>query len=250
MNYKEFDNISCYEEFEIQSSLMGISKVDILRNIGHKIDNYYFFVSDDGIFNWFDIEGNHVQEPRVLEKINCINIPKTITKCIIPNGVISIDDCTFYECNSLKEITIPDSVTSIGEYAFYHCKSLKEIIIPDSVISIGDKAFRYCTSLTSITIPNSIRSIGDGTFYNCKSLKEITIPDSVINIECEAFSGCESLESITIPDSVTHIGGGAFFDCNSLKEIIFKGKLQMKLNECGIIRLELKMKMYLKLKHD
>ena len=233
MNYKEFYNISCYEEFEIQSALMGISKVDILRNIGHKIDNYYFFVSDDGIFNWFDIEGNHIQEPGVLKKINCINIPKTITKCIIPNGVISIDDCTFYECNSLKEITIPDSVTSIGEYAFYHCKSLKEIIIPNSVISIGDKAFRYCTSLTSITIHNSITSIGHGTFFNCKSLKEITIPDSVINIECEAFSGCESLTSITIPDSVIYIGGGVFFDCNSITEIIFKGKTLDEVERMG-----------------
>ena len=47
----QFKNISCYEEFEIQSTLTGISKVDILKEIGYKIDNYYFFISEDGIFN-------------------------------------------------------------------------------------------------------------------------------------------------------------------------------------------------------
>ena len=41
MNYNQFKNISCYEEFEIKSSLAGISKIDILRKIGNKKNNYY-----------------------------------------------------------------------------------------------------------------------------------------------------------------------------------------------------------------
>ena len=47
----QFSNISCYEEFEIQCALAGISKVDVLKEIGYQIDNYYFFISEDGIFN-------------------------------------------------------------------------------------------------------------------------------------------------------------------------------------------------------
>lgn len=42
MNYNQFSNLSCYEEFEIQTDLIGISKIDILKEIGHKIYNYYF----------------------------------------------------------------------------------------------------------------------------------------------------------------------------------------------------------------
>ena len=174
MNYNHFSNLSCYEEFEIQSALTGISKVDVLKEIGHKIYyNYYFFISNDGIFNWFDLKGNHIEEPCILKAIEQKHIPKTITKCIIPNSVTNIGNSAFYYCELLKEITIPDSVTSIGEYAFYSCESLKEITIPNSVTSISKHAFSWCNSLTSITIPNSVTSVGRLAFWNCKSLKEV-----------------------------------------------------------------------------
>ena len=147
MDYNKFRDISCCEEFEIQCDLRGISKIDILKEIGHKIDDYYFFVSNNGVFNWFDLDGNHVEDPGVLKELYEKYIPKTITKCLIPNGVKMIGTYSFYECNSLKEITIPNSVTSIGDWAFYHCISLKEITIPNSVRSIKHRAFFHCISL-------------------------------------------------------------------------------------------------------
>ena len=146
----QFKNLSCYEEFEIQSTLTGISKADVLKKIGHQIDNYYFLVSSDGIFNWFDLEGNHVKDPGVLKELKQEHIPETITKCVIP-----------------------DSVTSIGNWAFSYCDSLKEIIIPDNVTSIGSDAFCYCKSLKEITIPDSVTSIGNDALWLCKSLKEV-----------------------------------------------------------------------------
>lgn len=169
----QFYNLSCYEEFEIQCTLAGISKVDVLKIIGHQINDYYFLISEDGIFNWFDLEGNHIEDPCVLKTIKEKYIPKTITKCIIPNSVISIGSGAFWGCDSLKEINIPDSVTSIGECTFYYCTALKEITIPNSVTSISHKAFVCCKSLTSMTIPDSVTNIGRWTFSYCDSLKEI-----------------------------------------------------------------------------
>ena len=145
-----FYNLSCYEEFEIQCALAGISKVDVLKIIGHQIDNYYFFVSNDGIFNWFDLEGNHVDDPGILKYIKEKYIPRTINKCIIPYSVTKIGYGSFAHCKSLKEITIPTSVTIIGKYAFYNCISLKEVIIPNSVTGIGNWAFSSCNSLKEI----------------------------------------------------------------------------------------------------
>ena len=224
MNYNQFKNISCYEEFEIKSSLAGISKIDILKEIGHKIDDYYFFVSNDGIFNWYDLEGNHIENPCMLKELKIKHIPQNITKCIIPDSVTSIGEGTFSYCRSLESITLPNNVISIGNDAFYDCNSLKEIIIPDSVTHIGDYAFSYCESLQSITLPKNITCIGNEVFCYCKSLTSIILPNNVTCISSSALYGCRSLTSITIPDSVKSISHCAFPYCYSLKEVIFKGK--------------------------
>ena len=83
MNYDQFSNLSCSEEFDIQCTLAGISKVEVLREIGHVIDNYYFFISKDGIFYWFDSKGNHIEDPHVLKVLKKKHVPKNITKSIL-----------------------------------------------------------------------------------------------------------------------------------------------------------------------
>ena len=128
MNYNQFKNLSCYEEFEIQATLTGISKISVLKEIGHKVGNYYFFVSNNGIFNWFNLAGNHVEDPGVLKILKEKHIQYNISKCIIPNSVTCIGNYAFFNCKSLKEITIPKNVTSTGVMVFSYCDSLKEVI--------------------------------------------------------------------------------------------------------------------------
>jgi hypothetical protein len=127
-----FSNLSCYEEFEIQCALAGISKVDVLKEIGHKIHGYYVFVSNDGIFNWFDLNGNHIEYPIDLTSIIAYLpdylIPKTIYKCIIPDNIKHIANGAFFRCESLTTVYIPNTVTYIGYYAFSMCDALKEVI--------------------------------------------------------------------------------------------------------------------------
>ena len=143
----------------------------------------------------------------------------SVKKVVIEDGVTSIGNSAFYDCNSLTSITISNSVTSIGAYAFSNCGYLTSITIPDGVTSIGALAFRACSSLTSITIPDSVTSIGELAFYSCDSLTSITISNSVTSIGERAFAYCSSLTSITIPDSVTSIGEAAFAGCSSLTSI-------------------------------
>ena len=198
----QFKNLSCYEEFEIQCTLNGISKIDILKEIGYKIDDYYFFISEDGIFNWFDLNENHIKDPRILKDIKEDYISQTITKCIIPNSATSIDKWAFSFCRSLTSITIPNSVTNIGNGAFLYCESLKSITLPNNITRIGNDAFSCCKSLTSITVPDNVTSVGINVFYKCKSLKEVIFKGKTLDevkrmknypfgIEDESIIDCE-----------------------------------------------------------
>ena len=49
----------------------------------------------------------------------------------------------FSGCTSLTKVIIPDGVIRICDYAFNDCISLKSIVIPESVKYIGSKAFGY-----------------------------------------------------------------------------------------------------------
>ena len=198
----QFSNISCYEEFEIQCALNGISKIDALKEIGHQTDDYYFFISKDGIFNWFDLNGNHIENPGILKELKEEYIPLSISKCIIPNGVTIIKHGTFFDCNLLTSITIPNTVISIDNEALRYCDSLISITIPDNVANIGNLVFSFCKLLKEITIPDSITSIGYCAFFGCNSLKEVIFKGKTLDqikqmknypfgIEDESIIKCE-----------------------------------------------------------
>ena len=51
---------------------------------------------------------------------------------------------------SETEVVILDGVTTIGQNAFYNCESLQSVTIPKSVTSIEYSAFAYCSGLTTI----------------------------------------------------------------------------------------------------
>ena len=114
---------------------------------------------------------------------------------IIPEGVTTIADDAFCNCERLTELELPIGTAEIGASAFAYCTRLANILIPHSVTSIGEMAFRSC-SLTSIEIPNRVTTIGDFTFDDCTSLESVTIPVSVTEISDYAFSDCPGLQTV------------------------------------------------------
>jgi hypothetical protein len=143
----------------------------------------------------------------------------SIKTVVIGNGVKSIGDVAFYNCNNLTSVTVPASVTSIGFGAFYDCNSLVSVIIPEDVKRIGDAAFYKCCSLTSIIIPGGVTNIERSTFVSCSNLTSVTIMENVKSIDDGAFASCIGLTSVIIPNSLSSIGNSVFYNCSSLASI-------------------------------
>ena len=121
-----------------------------------------------------------------------------LTTAVITDGVTSVPDYIFKDCENLTSVTIPEGVTYIGSHAFYGCTNLINVTIPSTVTSIGDlnrPAFAD-TGLTTVVIADGATSVPDNAFKACGDLISVTIPASVISIGSKAFNDCTSLTTV------------------------------------------------------
>lgn len=86
------------------------------------------------------------------------------------------------------EYVVPNGVKTIGEYAFADCESLKSTSLPDGLESIGFHAFAGCGSLESITFPEGLKTIEVNAFGDCESLKSTTLPEGLEYLGNSAFA--------------------------------------------------------------
>jgi hypothetical protein len=139
-----------------------------------------------------------------------VSVRCTATKVVIEEGVTSIGNAAFQDCERITSVTISNSVTSIGNGAF-EFDGMTSIDIPNSVISIGNNAFASCPNLTSVIIPNSVTTIGDQAFGWCDKLTSVIIGNSVTTIGDAAFVYCDNLTSVTSLNSVPPTLGAYVF---------------------------------------
>ena len=129
-----------------------------------------------------------------------------VTHYIVGDEVTSISAYTFFEHESMTELTLGSGLKTIGQEAFRDCYSLTELTIPDNVDTIAVGAFRGCFGLTSVDLGKGVKSIKNGAFYGCYNLPSITIDQNITDLG-EAFGNCTNLTTVTInSDSVMAAG--------------------------------------------
>ena len=57
--------------------------------------------------------------------------------------------------DNIQRIVVEDGVKSIGDNAFNNCNALSEVVIPESVISIGNNSFDNCQQLKAVMYSGS-----------------------------------------------------------------------------------------------
>lgn len=183
-----------------------------------------------------------------------------LTAIIIPETVTTIEEDAF-NGSGLKQITFNNGLKSIGDKAFYNCDNLTAASLPTGLESVGSDAFGACNALVSVTLPKSLASVGENgpfaysalntvifetgvttipanLFRRCQELKSVSIPATVTSIGDSAFRG-STITSIIIPDSVTSMGSYTFAACSKLKKCIFGNGLtqvpESVLNNCVLL---------------
>ncbi len=174
----------------------------------------------------------------------------------VPQGVTSIGDFAFYDCDRITGIIVGDDVTEINREAFFDCDSLISVTLGSSVAEVEKKAFYECSNLfevfnkSSLTIEIGGQNNGYIGFY-AKNIytptqgqsvlisnadgfilfadngdtvligyigeaTDIVIPEGVTVIYSNAFYDKDFIQSVELPDTVTEIHGNAFSYCDAL----------------------------------
>lgn len=137
-----------------------------------------------------------------------------VEEVILPEGVTTIEEYAFADCEKLKKITLPDTLTEIGKYSFEKCRSLTSIVLPSDVTTIGEGAF--CASgLTTVRIPEKVSTIEKEVFKDTDSLTKVVLSEGLKEIGESAFEG-SAVTVVGLPRGLREIGKKAFYDCMSL----------------------------------
>ncbi len=101
--------------------------------------------------------------------------------------------------SGITSITIPEGVATIGQTAFNNCDQLTEIILPNTVTSVGKMAFANCAKLETVGFGASFTTFKSNnndfeTFLSTTSIKYVYLPDN--EYQFVADNGASSAKNI------------------------------------------------------
>lgn len=127
-------------------------------------------------------------------------IARSVREVVLPEGLLSIPDACFDQCQGVKKITIPSTCTSIGIRCFRNCGDLQTYAISGSSSTFAVE--------NGVLFEKNKKTL---VYFPCGRSGDYRIPNGVTTIRQYAFSQCVKLQTLTIPTSVTsmYFGKGA-----------------------------------------
>ena len=198
-------------------------------------------------------EGIDVVYGKGITKIGSLFTKSTVRSVEIPEGVKTIGDSAFTDCEKLERIELPESMEQVGQYAFERCRGVSHLKIKSpnciydqsfgSFPGLGEKAdnltvefgekvteiprlIRMGGNVKHVKFDGEVEKIGDSVFDGWSNIEEIEIPESVKEIGDWAFAGCVKLGNITLGENITKIGYNAFGGCSGLKKVMMNARLE------------------------
>ena len=145
-----------------------------------------------------------------------------IKKVVVEEGVTSLGEYIFWDCQSLTEVKLPNSLTALRKECFKHCSVLRSITLPDNISIIGESAFEECKALETVTFPKNLKEINAKAFYNC-NLKKVDLSQTQVEtIGMGAFAHNVQCEEVYLPKTLKTFEGedeGAFSSCGVKKAV-------------------------------
>ena len=139
-----------------------------------------------------------------------------ITDLVIPEGVKSISQDAFRRLY-IKSVTLPEGLESIGDRTFSQCDNLTSITFPQSLKEIGYCAFTDCHGLKSVTFEGDVSSIGEHAFSACHSLSTIFIKGNIGELKNEQFSGLSQIQNVYCYAEVPPVANATTFQYSPIE---------------------------------
>ena len=99
-------------------------------------------------------------------------------------------------------IFLPEGVTSLGQEVFYNCDSIKYLSLPSTVTYLGPSIIRDSAALEFVDFNHNTNAINFdnwGHFNSCPSLKAVAFSDGIKVLNNRVMNNCGNLQAVYLP---------------------------------------------------